>query len=52
MMCDEEVEVPPWCGGSDTIVGAGLRNLVEGMMQHLQSGHVEFDCNQLHMQLI
>lgn len=53
MMCDEEPEIPPCCGGSDIIIGgAGLRNLEEGMMEHLQSGHVEFDCSQLHMQLI
>lgn len=52
MMCDEEPEIPPCCGESDTIGEGVLRNLVEGVMQHLQSGHVEFDCNQLHMQLM
>ena len=51
-MCDEEPETPPCRVGSDIIGGAGLRNLVEGMMEHLQSGHVEFDCSQLLMQLI
>ena len=51
-MCDGKPEVTPPCwGGSDseTIGGAGLRNLAVGMMEHLQSGHVEFDCSQLCM---
>lgn len=41
--------IAPCWGGSDDIIligGAGLRNLVVGMMEHLQSGQVEFDCSQ------
>lgn len=46
-----------WGGGSDSeiiilIGGAGLRNLVVGMMEHLQSGQVEFDCSQWCIQSI
>lgn len=53
-MCDGEPEMMPpcWGGSDDTIdgAGAGLSNLVlVGMMEHLQSGHVEFDCSQLCM---
>jgi len=46
--------IASWWGGSDIIIligGAGLRNLViVGMMEHLQSGQVEFDCSQWCMQ--
>lgn len=42
--------IAPCCwGGSVDIMligGAGLRNLVVGMMEHLQSGQVLFDCSQ------
>lgn len=52
MMCDEEPEIPPCCGGSEIIGGAELRNLIEGIIEHLQSGHVEFDSSQLLMQFM
>jgi len=46
--------IASWWGGSDIIIligGAGLRNFViVGMMEHLQSGQVEFDCSQWCMQ--
>jgi hypothetical protein len=50
-ICNGESElIGLWCGGSDIIIligGAGLRNfVVVGMMEHLQSGQVEFDCSQ------
>lgn len=54
-ICNGESEsIGPWCGGSDIIIligGGGLRNLVVvGMMEHLQSGQVEFVCSQWCMQ--
>lgn len=49
-VCNGESEkIAPCWGGSDIILigGAGLMNLVVvGMMEHLQSGQVEFDCSQ------
>lgn len=55
-ICNGESElIGPWWGVSDIIIligGCGLRNLlvVVGMMEHLQSGQVEFDCSQWCMQ--
>lgn len=54
-ICNGESElIGPWCGGSDIITligGGGSRNLVVlGMMEHLQSGQVEFVCSQWCMQ--
>jgi len=49
-VCNGECEkIAPCWGGSDIILieGVGLMNLgVVGMMEHLQSGQVEFDSSQ------